>query len=214
MALKKNTKHQSADKSKRTRVLNTTIGENLHAEALIDAIVDDGQPAEEGYSYEEEKPAAPEEDIPESHKKAISDMRVTLDSLGVKWEAKDTIEQLALRLRRGIDDIGEKKPTEENDAVIRAWGGNTRITDLKFLRRLKKMGIKPFYVRGIMNPKNPDAPLRYLFDDTHARLADKDIHKIIRHSNAFEMDPSKALRAVGEQPRLPPQYRAMMKDEL
>jgi hypothetical protein len=161
--------------------------------------------------YFDELTEAQNETQKDSHSEAIQNLRDTLYATGIEYLDSDNITQLSIKLNKGIKDMGATDASKaDSDAAIKAWGGNTQITQLDFLRRLKKMGVRAFWVRGIVNQKNPDAPMKFLFDDSHAKLADREIHRIIRHSNVSEVDQKKNLRNVGEQPTIPLRYRGGM----
>jgi hypothetical protein len=140
----------------------------------------------------------------ESHDVAKISIIESLDLLQIPYDKDDSLEKLSLALKNGtvsmIQDGSANKA--DSDFEIKKWGGNTEITDLDFLRRLRKMGIDVRFVRKIINSRDPYAPARVILTDEHRNFTDRQIHAIIRTQGqgVINYDFKKVCREVGNQP--------------
>jgi len=140
----------------------------------------------------------------ESHDVAKSSIMESLDLLQIPYNKDDSLEKLSLTLKSGTASMIKDGSTNKTDSdfEIKRWGGNTEITDLDFLRRLRKMGIDVRFIRKIINPRDPYAPARVILTDEHRKFTDRQIHAIIRTQGhgVINYDFKKVCREVGNQP--------------
>lgn len=113
----------------------------------------------------------------------MKEMKHLLKSVGITFEADEDMASLTRKMIDGMGKIIKEPGATSKDMSYEKlvqWAGPTNLSDETLLRKIYRLGIPPFFIRAIRDPRNKNS-LFYLFNDHEYDLKDRDIQYRVRH---------------------------------